>query len=546
MNGAPITVERVNATLGDLGTVKRFADMNKRGARMVVVKWRPCGHEVPVFAQNILRGITKSCSACSTVTLERVNAALGKLGVAKRFDGRKWRSPLVVVEWPCGHEVKVTADGLLSGHTKGCSTCTVVTLERVNAALGKLGTAKRFAGRNKSHHRIVVVEWPCGHKTLVDAQNIMNGTTKRCTKCRTVTLEKVKAKFAGTVIRFDGKNQWNGRRVLVRFLCGHTMTVGAAWILNSPKPDAKRCAKCRALTLDKLNAKLGSLGTVLRFAGKNKWNQRCVLVQWPCRHTLVVEAHSILLGLSKGCSTCKTMTLEKVNAALGSLGTALRFAGKKRHHVIVQWACGHTTTSVIASKVLSGTAMGCSTCKTMTLEKLNAALGTLGKAIRLACGKYGSRMYGVVQWPCGHSTKVFSTNVIRGVTKGCSRCYNGFGRPTAGSDGSLYRSREEAAVANVLREYGLSFESEKYYPGQRWRMDFYIAELNLIVEHAGMVTSSRRNTTVRYKARLAKKIKWAAAHPEHGTLVVTYPEDARDGFKRLIGILDRAVYESAA
>ena len=156
-----------------------------------------CGKETSAVVKNLFSGNTASCGRCKEIPITIISEKrFGKL-VVKPLEGEFIKLERKVdCDCDCGKEKKVMVRDLMSGHTKSCGKCNLITAEEIAGKLYgdliieipqdiKPGSGKKIGWICK-----------CGRKTKAVIKNVMTGNTTSCGMCNLITAEEIaKRKF---------------------------------------------------------------------------------------------------------------------------------------------------------------------------------------------------------------------------------------------------------------------------------------------------------------------------------------------------------------
>lgn len=141
-----------------------------------------CGNSTTVFAQNLLKGITKSCGCINkerSLISTYVGKTIGRLSIIG-VDGNKLRALC-----SCGNYTTLSSQAFLSGNVKSCG-CLQEEKRSHNKYLGQKFNLLTVIGKGKTKYNDgaykVKCLCDCGNITYVAPRDLRTGTTKSCGK----------------------------------------------------------------------------------------------------------------------------------------------------------------------------------------------------------------------------------------------------------------------------------------------------------------------------------------------------------------------------
>ena len=139
-----------------------------------------CGNEKIVYGGHLESGHTKSCGCIRPPRTNLYNQKFGKLTVLDWEGAGKW-----LCQCECGNLTLVQTDNLKNGNTKSCGC---LQKERAREVSFKSLVGKRFGKlivlervkNDKFNHVNYKCQCDCGGITIVDTNNLRQGTTNSC------------------------------------------------------------------------------------------------------------------------------------------------------------------------------------------------------------------------------------------------------------------------------------------------------------------------------------------------------------------------------
>lgn len=174
-------LDLTNQKFGKLIALERAPKRNDKYTRWICQC--DCGKKIEVRTDYLRNGHTTSCGCKKEKyfkNLDLVNQKFGKLKVLENLSGGKKKC-----KCDCGNIVIVETSNLTSGNTQSCGclqkerTSETNLKNLIGKRFGKLTVIKR-AANNRFGHVCWECQCDCGGVTIVDANNLRNGTVNSC------------------------------------------------------------------------------------------------------------------------------------------------------------------------------------------------------------------------------------------------------------------------------------------------------------------------------------------------------------------------------
>ena len=203
-----------------------------------------CGNEKLIEVDHVMSGNTKSCGECNEISAEKMKKKRGKLRMKYPHSVFPHSTKL---EWwlcDCGNETLASVHNVVSGHTKSCGRCNLMTAEEMK-------TWKPYKLRMKyprdikpgSHKE----EWwlcDCGGECFSSIIHVVSGHTKSCGKCNIIIAEEIAKTKYGKVRMKEPKDTepWSPKEETWLCDCGNEFIAQSRHVIQG---DIKSCGKCR-------------------------------------------------------------------------------------------------------------------------------------------------------------------------------------------------------------------------------------------------------------------------------------------------------------
>lgn len=230
-----------------------------------------------------------------------------------------------------------------------------------------------------------------------------------CKKCIEID-EMIGKKFGKlTVLERVENNKNREKRYLCECECGNRKIITKNNLLHN---HTKSCGRCKE---PKPGNKFGLL-TVIKKSDKKAKDGHCYFeCLCECGNTTFVLSSHLRSGAIKSCSKCKD---PRPGEKFGLLIVIKKSNKKDKHgnrYSECRCECGNTTT-VINSKLRSGTIKSCGRCKESRPGEKFGLLTVIKKSDKKAkCGHY----YFECRCECGNTILALSSNLKNGSTKSC-------------------------------------------------------------------------------------------------------------------------------
>jgi hypothetical protein len=161
-----------------------------------------CGTKIMIIAASVISGQTSSCIACSKLRASKILSIKAKRPFRRRdiickseimkFGNLTMKYPSNIspcsikkVMWVCDckKEATISIVKVVSGHTKSCGKCSVITAdELLKMQFGKLKAKNPIDIKPSSSNKIAWI-CSCGNETNKPIVSVLSGNTSSCGMC---------------------------------------------------------------------------------------------------------------------------------------------------------------------------------------------------------------------------------------------------------------------------------------------------------------------------------------------------------------------------
>jgi hypothetical protein len=222
--------------------IKKIQDMSDSNKK---IEWVcDCGKEPIIRIYDVLSGKTRSCGRCSLVSADEISKKkFGKLLIKNPQNVMPGSAKKIQWICDCGKETTSSIRYVLSGNTKSCGRCNLISADEIiHRKFGKLKIKYLQDIKPGSQKKI---DWicDCGRETTVKIAYIMRGEITSCGHCNEIPAKEIiKQKFGKLRIK-TANNLLPGSMKKVEWVCdcGNNHV---AIIKNVISGTTKSCGHC--------------------------------------------------------------------------------------------------------------------------------------------------------------------------------------------------------------------------------------------------------------------------------------------------------------
>ncbi len=296
---------------------------------------------------------------------------------------------------------------------------------------------------SKGSNIIVDCQCECGRMTKAQAHKVISGHTKSCGKCNLISAEEMMTRIFGSLRMVNPADIKPGSDKKVEWVCdcGNKFTTSICAVVNEIVTSCRDCSGGRASRMLSVKSQKPSVKRPIISASEmtNKPFGKLTikhpvdlsecsakLIEWTCQcgKETSVKAYKVFSGHTRSCGRCNVISAKDIAfRTFGKLTIKDPIDIKPGSHDKLLWvcSCGNETLVAVLS-VLSGNTNSCGRCNTIPASVIaTTKFGRLRMAVACDTNPQSSK-HETWMCDCGGVHIAKTAHVISGRTSSCGRC----------------------------------------------------------------------------------------------------------------------------
>jgi hypothetical protein len=205
-----------------------------------------CGKEKSIQIKLVLSGNTKSCGQCNLITAsEIITKKFGKLQIKTPQDIKPGSYKKITWICNCGREKLIPIHIVLSGDTKSCGQCNQISAKEI--ATRKFGKLRIKIPQDITSGSAKKIKWicDCGREKLIQISCVLSNQTTSCGQCNLISAAEIAIKKFGKLRIKTPQDILPGSNKKIWWICdcGKEKLISICYVIYGESTSCGHCSE---------------------------------------------------------------------------------------------------------------------------------------------------------------------------------------------------------------------------------------------------------------------------------------------------------------